>query len=234
MLWRPATRSPLAAVLHPGRLRRPWTPEGAGVAASRFVGNGGPRSGVGHGRPSSSTAGLALDLLRSSVVAAYCPPHPAPLVRCSAAVPPRGAAGALVVRREKHSKRMIKKMNYLRSRKDGTWKPAAERAPKPPPPPYNVEDLGELPNGWTPPPAHMPTGYPFAVERSKYGWLPVYSKYRSGNAHTLVRHVIGDVDAFVTAVKEVTDIEPVRKQGVVELKGHHVVHLRRWLAHLGF
>mmetsp|Transcript_1400 Transcript_1400/g.1826 ORF Transcript_1400/g.1826 Transcript_1400/m.1826 type:complete len:156 (+) Transcript_1400:54-521(+) len=134
--------------------------------------------------------------------------------------------------RSVHSKRMIKKMKWFRAKKEK--KSLKVREPNPPEPMWNVKELNELPNGWTPPPQSIPKNYPFAVLRSKAEWLPVYTRYRQGHPFTLVRHVIGDVDAFAKELHHITDTEPIKRLGTIEIKGNHVRHVRRWLTHLGF
>lgn len=126
-------------------------------------------------------------------------------------------------------------MNFIRLRKAGLM----PNDIKPKPQPQQIPALDtELPNGWTPPPASVPTHLQFAVLRSKNGWLPVYTHYRRNVAYTKVRHVYGDSSNFMAELARITDSPPKRNaEGsitTVEVKGNHVTNVRRWLASLGF
>ena len=137
-----------------------------------------------------------------------------------------------VVQRGVRSNRQVKKLNFERAKKEGTWAP--KKIPEPPAPEWTRKGLGELPNGWTPPPESIPTNLAFAVLRSKSGNIPVYSKVKQNVWYTSVRHVIGDVDAFADELQRITDTPTRKRLGTVEIKGHQVNRVRRWLAHLGF
>lgn len=124
-------------------------------------------------------------------------------------------------------------MNFKRLRKAGLMPTEAPQAAMEFP-----QGERELANGWTPPPASAPTDHAFAVLRSKHGWLPVYTRYRQSVAYTKVRRVYGDATAFMAELGKVTAREPRRNESgsltTVEVKGNHVVAVRRWLASLGF
>ncbi|KAJ8599040.1 hypothetical protein CTAYLR_007690 [Chrysophaeum taylorii] len=132
-----------------------------------------------------------------------------------------------------HSKRQVKRMNVPRLRKAGLLKPQPKPEPPVLPPAPN-----ELANGWTPPPDNVPTTHPFAILRSKNGWLPVYTRYRQHMPYTKVRYVYGDVQAFMSQLEAITYSTPACNAGgsitTVSVKGNHVTNVRRWLTSLGF
>uniref|UniRef100_A0A7S3XRT8 Large ribosomal subunit protein mL49 n=1 Tax=Heterosigma akashiwo TaxID=2829 RepID=A0A7S3XRT8_HETAK len=94
-----------------------------------------------------------------------------------------------------------------------------------------------LPNGWTPPPATVPDGYPFTVTRTLKGkWLPVYTDIRNGRTKTftIVRRIEGDPEPLRRDLSALTGARAVARAGRVEVPGNHVPRVRAWLAGLGF
>ncbi|KAJ1458287.1 hypothetical protein M885DRAFT_513395 [Pelagophyceae sp. CCMP2097] len=145
---------------------------------------------------------------------------------------------ALVQRRDVHSKRYLKKLQWPLIRK-GIMKPKVDKA-KPPTCDltWNVArtDSPELPNGFTRPPALIPADLPFRVFRSAQGWLPVYVVYKQNRRpFTRIRHVEGDYEKFMAGFSQIAEKKVVtQKQGSFIVQGDYVTDTRRWLAALGF
>lgn len=78
---------------------------------------------------------------------------------------------------------------------------------------------------------------PFKVLRSLNGNLPVYRRYFNGREfpHTVIRHVEGDVNQFVSELRKVCSNATVKeKVGRIEVQGSHLMSVTKWLDSLGF
>ena len=146
----------------------------------------------------------------------------------------------LVATRAAHSRRQVKKLNFVRRRDrkpDAASSPAAVAAAAAAADlEWNVvrREVRELRNGWTPPPEVAPD-LPFSVRRTANGFLPVYSKLGPNRpTSTIVRHATGDIDQLVAGLAGVAPGAPVlTRLGTVEVRGDHTRGIRRWLAGLG-
>ena len=149
--------------------------------------------------------------------------------------------GAGTARRNVHSNRQRKRLfdrNPARLRVVG---------PKAPPevPPRKFSPILEptfLSNGWVAPSYVDRPDYPFVIQRTGTGFLPVYAKHRKDGTKTTtkIRRVTGNIDSFheelASVLAEETSSLPTirRRQGSIEVDGNHVRTVKFWLAGLGF
>ena len=83
---------------------------------------------------------------------------------------------------------------------------------------------------------------PFHLCRSITGQLPVYSKVSAGRTlkTTVLRKYTGDVEALRHALRQMLlerfgrELDVAMFHGRMEVKGHHVKLIKKWLLDLGF
>jgi large subunit ribosomal protein L49 len=109
-----------------------------------------------------------------------------------------------------------------------------------------LEETAVTPSGWTPPLGPAPD-LPFAVVRTSNNNLPVYLQIKNGRTRrlTVVRHIRGDVTAFVNDLQallkhaaSVAQRPPPEIKlgpgGVVKINGSYLEPVNHWLRGLGF
>lgn len=79
---------------------------------------------------------------------------------------------------------------------------------------------------------------PFQFTRTPTSQLPVYSDLRNGRTRrlTVIRRYTGDVNELKDELRRLLGEETRIEQhaGRIEINGHHVLKLKRWLRRLGF
>jgi len=81
------------------------------------------------------------------------------------------------------------------------------------------------------------TTFPFHVDRTHTGNLPVYSdlSHAGTQQRTIIRKLTGDVQKFKDELSKVVSNAPIyTKVGRLEVKGLHVPVVKLWLRRLGF
>ncbi|KAJ3177523.1 hypothetical protein HK101_010221 [Irineochytrium annulatum] len=82
-------------------------------------------------------------------------------------------------------------------------------------------------------PAHVVSKdeLPYSIERTKNGWLPVYTDFKNGRTRvvTIIRKIRGDVRALAKALEAITvpeniTIKPLNNH--IHLKGNYIASLR--------
>lgn len=88
---------------------------------------------------------------------------------------------------------------------------------------------------WAPKPESTPS-LPFAVDRTRYNTLPVYTDFKGGRTKviTLVRRIKGDVYTLKAEIEKVVGKEVELKQSGIKIDGNYSERIKLWLVSLGF
>jgi large subunit ribosomal protein L49 len=88
---------------------------------------------------------------------------------------------------------------------------------------------------WSPKPDVLPT-FPFVVDRTEMGTLPVYTDYKGAGTKvvTIVRRIKGDVNALREDMEKVVGKPVEVGLGKLVVVGNYHKRLKIWLTALGF